>query len=30
MREGAAWLIDLDGNQFTEPTNVDQLNRFYA
>ena len=21
--EGAAWLIDLDGNQFSEPTNVD-------
>ncbi|WJZ82855.1 hypothetical protein VitviT2T_002579 [Vitis vinifera] len=23
--EGAAWLMDLDGNQFSEPTNVDQL-----
>ena len=21
--EGAAWLTDLDGNQFLEPTNVD-------
>ena len=21
--EGAAWLMDLDGNQFSEPTNVD-------
>ena len=28
-REGA-WLIDLEGNQFTEPVNVDQLKRFYA
>ena len=24
-QEGAAWLTDLDGNQFTEPVNVDQL-----
>ncbi|RVW32853.1 hypothetical protein CK203_107187 [Vitis vinifera] len=24
---GAAWLMDLDGNQFSEPTNVDQLKR---
>ncbi|RVW93787.1 hypothetical protein CK203_043361 [Vitis vinifera] len=23
--EGAAWLTDLDGNQFLEPTNMDQL-----
>ena len=29
-REGAAWLTDLDRNQFTEPVNVDQLKRFYA
>ena len=29
-REGAAWLTDLDGNQFMEPVNVDQLKRFYA
>ena len=29
-QEGAAWLIDLDGNQFTKPVNVDQLKRFYA
>ena len=28
--EGAAWLMDLDGNQFSEPTNVDQLNKFYV
>ena len=29
-REGAAWLTDLDKNQFTEQVNVDQLNKFYA
>ena len=29
-REGAAWLTDLDGNQFTEPVNVDQLKKFYV
>ena len=29
-REGAAWLTNLDENQFTEPVNVDQLKRFYA
>ena len=29
-REGAAWLTDFDGNQFTEPVNVDQLKKFYA
>ena len=29
-QEGAAWLTDLDGNQFTEPVNVDQLKRFHA
>ena len=29
-REGAAWLIDLDKNQFTEPVNVDHLKKFYA
>ena len=29
-REGASWLTDLDGNQFTEPANVDQLKKFYA
>ncbi|RVX02222.1 hypothetical protein CK203_025302 [Vitis vinifera] len=23
--DGAAWLMDLDGNRFSEPTNVDQL-----
>ena len=29
-QKGAAWLIDLDRNQFTEPVNVDQLKKFYA
>ena len=29
-RDGAACLEDLDGNQFTEPINVDQLKKFYA
>ncbi|RVW89168.1 Retrovirus-related Pol polyprotein from transposon 17.6 [Vitis vinifera] len=28
--EGAAWLTDLDGNQFFEPTNVDQLKKYYV
>ena len=28
-REGAAWLIDLNRNQFSEPVNVDQLKKFY-
>ena len=28
--EGAAWLTDLDGNQFSEPTNVDQPKKYYA
>ncbi|WJZ92663.1 hypothetical protein VitviT2T_011647 [Vitis vinifera] len=28
--ESAAWLMDLDGNQFSEPTNVDQLKRYYV
>ena len=28
--EGAAWLMDLDGNQFLESTNVDQLKKFYV
>ena len=28
--EGAAWLMDLDGNQFSEPTNVNQLKNFYV
>ncbi|RVW80970.1 hypothetical protein CK203_054661 [Vitis vinifera] len=28
--EGVAWLMDLDGNQFSEPTNVDQLKRSMA
>ena len=29
-QEGAAWLIDLGGNPFTEPVNADQLKKFYA
>ena len=29
-QEGVAWLTDLDGNQFMEPVNVDQLKKFYA
>ena len=29
-QEGVSWLTDLDGNQFTELVNVDQLKRFYA
>ena len=28
--EEAAWLTDLDGNQFSEPTNVDQLKSYYV
>ena len=28
--KGAAWLMDLDVNQFSKPTNVDQLNRYYV
>nr|CAN74716.1 hypothetical protein VITISV_033046 [Vitis vinifera] len=28
--EGAAWLTDLDGNQFSELTNVDQLKKYYV
>ncbi|KAL6316689.1 hypothetical protein AAG906_019620 [Vitis piasezkii] len=28
--EGVAWLMDLDGNRFSEPTNVDQLKRYYS
>ncbi|RVW31074.1 Transposon Tf2-12 polyprotein [Vitis vinifera] len=28
--EGAAWLTDLDGNQFSKPTNVDQLKKYYV
>ena len=26
--DGAAWLMDLDGNRFLEPTNVDQLKMY--
>ena len=29
-REGAAWLTNLDGNQFMEPVKVNQLKKFYA
>ena len=28
--EGATWLMDLDGNRFSEPTNVNQLKRYYV
>nr|CAN70966.1 hypothetical protein VITISV_011975 [Vitis vinifera] len=28
--ESAAWLMDLDGNRFSEPTNVDQLKSFLS
>ena len=28
--EGVAWLTDLDGNQFSELTNVDQLKKYYV
>ena len=28
--EGATWFMDLDGNQFLKPTNVDQLKKYYA
>ena len=28
--EGAAWLMNLDGNRFSEPTNVDQLKKYYV
>ena len=28
-REEGAWLTDLEGNQFTEPVNVDQLKKYY-
>ena len=28
--EGAEWLMDLDGNQFSELTNMDQLKRYYV
>ncbi|KAL6312427.1 hypothetical protein AAG906_016381 [Vitis piasezkii] len=27
--KGAAWLMDLDGNRFSESTNVDKLKRYY-
>ena len=28
--EGVTWLMDLDGNLFSKPTNVDQLKKFYV
>ena len=28
--EGAAWLMDLDRNQFLEPTNVNHLKKYYV
>ncbi|KAL6316681.1 hypothetical protein AAG906_019597 [Vitis piasezkii] len=27
---GVAWLMDLDGNRFSKPTNVDRLKRYYV
>ncbi|RVW90203.1 hypothetical protein CK203_041984 [Vitis vinifera] len=27
--DGAAWLLDLDGNRFSKPTNVDQLKKYH-
>ena len=29
-QEGASWLTDLNGNQFMELVNVNQLKRFYT
>ena len=29
-QEEAAWLLNLEGNQFTKPVNVDRLKKFYA
>ena len=28
--EGTAWLMDLDRNRFSKPTNVDQLKKYYV
>ena len=28
--KGVAWLMDLDGNLFLEPNNVDQLKKYYV
>ena len=28
--KGAAWLMDLDRKRFSEPTNVDQLKKYYV
>ena len=28
--EDAAWSMDLDGNRFLEPLNVDQLKKYYV
>ena len=28
--KGTTWLMDLDGNQFSKPINVDQLKRYYV
>ena len=28
--KGVAWLTDLDGNQFSKTTNVDQLKKYYV
>ena len=28
--KATTWLMDLDGNRFSEPTNVDQLKKYYV
>ena len=28
--KGAVKLTDMDGNEFTEPINIDQLNKYYV
>ena len=28
--ESSTWLMDLDGNRFSKPINVDQLKRYYV
>ena len=28
--EGVAWLMDLDGNRYLKPTNVDQSKKYYV
>ena len=29
-QDDVAWLMDLDGNRFSEPTNVDQVKKYYV